>query len=400
MTDWVGKSRSNVARFLVISDPMKYKIFVDTNQLYNEIPLDQVFNRRIDDLVAFLKSNKVTNVAICLPEIMIRERIQHKLELIDKHLLAVNESIENLSKLKHAKKQVKPRRDYKKQLEKNVSDYIKKHKLERVPIPKISKDELLDRALNKIKPFNDNTAGFKDTLIFLSIVEDALGKDKADVYIFCTGDSKEFTDDVIKEFNDVTGKTLILLPSIAKVSEKLDELLPLNLHLEVRNQNIKNIVLGSLGSIMSEVNKRKPGKSQSSMSNLMMSSAFAYQPITDIYNNTVFSQSSALNKDEIAGYDYDGIELDSFTDVGNGRFTVSARLSTKVIFKDKVDEDVYMYDSYATTARKMRSSSVFSTGFYGSVQSFPTHQTFFLKIDCDTGSNKINIASIGDTLLF
>ena len=216
---------------------MKYKIFIDTNQVIRKRPpLEDPFGDSIPTLYSFLQENNIDNVLIYLPEIVIRERIQQRLENIQEYITVANEKISALQGIGHKTKEIKPLKNYKKILQKNVQFFIKKYNIQQISHPTIGSNELIDRAIIKMKPFNDNGAGFKDTLIFLSIVEDAK-KEKEEVrYIFCTNDHKEFDTDVIEEFRKETGKELYMVPSIVKVTEKLDELIPLNRHLEERNK--------------------------------------------------------------------------------------------------------------------------------------------------------------------
>lgn len=104
---------------------MNYKIFLDSNQLFNQNgPLDEPFNLDIPEIRKFLKANEVKNVEICLPEIVIKERIQQKLENIYEHLETVNETSKRLNAIGHSIPAVKKNENYQKLLEKKCRDFF------------------------------------------------------------------------------------------------------------------------------------------------------------------------------------------------------------------------------------------------------------------------------------
>ena len=94
---------------------MKCKIFIDTNPIWdNKGPFNTLFNSSFFDLPEFLEKHSVKNVSICLPEIVIKERIQQRLELINSAREYVNEKIRSLKEAGHTEKEIKPRNDYRK----------------------------------------------------------------------------------------------------------------------------------------------------------------------------------------------------------------------------------------------------------------------------------------------
>ncbi len=333
---------------------MKYKIFLDSNRLFNQYPIEEPFNLSVDELVNFIKKHKIKDTTICLPEIVIRERLQQKLEDIDKEIGNFNKIRKTLNNLGHEVEAVIPLATYRETLEQKIADYVSKNKITRVELPSISKEDLIDRAINKMKPFDDNASGFKDTLIYLSIVEDALDKsNSADRYIYCTKDVKQFDDSVVKEFKSVTKKDLYICLDVTKVTEKLDELLPLNLHLETRNQQLKNIVLKNIGDVMVEVNKKDTQRVSGDWGH-----GFALYNSTRPHSNirrfgSVFDET---NKEElIVGYNFDEINFSQFSELSGDRYLVTARLSTIIKYKedshDKTAESSNIYSAYLVSTR-------------------------------------------------
>ncbi len=315
---------------------MKYHIVVDTNQLFNNKgPLDQPFNTDVPSLLKFLDDHKVTNVEICIPQLVIQERIQHKLEEAEEKLKLANGSIERLKELGHKIKSIK-KKNYRAILQKNAEDFIKKNGVRKLPLPTTSKKELVERALVKMRPFADEDVGFKDTLIYLSIVGDAMKSGAADQYIFCTDDDG-FNGEVARDFESQTGKKLHIVPSFTKVREKLDELLPLNLHLEKRNNRIKEIIGNKIGSIMVFLNQSQlpdrhainPGWVASALENNMWLSG------------SLQGTTAGNFSDDIVGFDFANMSLSSIDDKGNDKYVILANVDTVIRYKNKTQPDMY-----------------------------------------------------------
>jgi len=301
----------------------------------------------------------------------------------------VNSIIENLRSAGHDDSNIKARDTYKSLLEKNASQFIGANKVIRVSAPSVGKEELIDRAINKMRPFNDHGSGFKDTLIYLSIVEDALNKTtETDRYILCTNDSKEFTQEIIDEFKSVTGKELYIVPSIAKVSEKLDELIPLNLYLAERNEKIKNIILKHLGDIMIAINEiviERDG----------WAGSLAYE---SLYKATSLDLYSSLyperTKEDIVGYNFDQIRFLNFNEVDRDKYKVSINVKTLIKYKDKKgsSNDASPYnnllhlDSYSTA---------YSAGRLSTQERI---KPFNIEIYCDLINENISVLSVLDSL--
>lgn len=375
---------------------MKYKIYLDSNQVFTgKKPLTEPFNFNIRDLRIFLEDNGLTDIDICLPEIVVRERIQHRLEDINKEISIANEAIRALQTASHKLKEIKPRTDYRKTLEKNADLFLKKYKVKRIGLPKIGEKELIDRAINKMKPFGEGGVGFKDTLIFLSMVGDALDSStSADRYLFCTGDAKEFTEEVIAEFQEVTGKELHLLPSIVKVSEKLDELVPLNLHLAERNRKIKEVILKKIGDLMVEVNKTLTDSSGP----ISRYGGFALRPAYDyaasVVNTyaSVYSDGSQTDADsEIVGFNFDELEFDSFNDLNSDKYRVSVSLRASIKYKDENSSPSLSYgDSFYVPPIVNRLSYPINYRY----ASRPNSKTFSIEVTCDLNNGDVGILSV------
>ena len=235
---------------------MKYRVYLDTNKLYTDKneSFKEVFNSNIPRLRKFLDENKAQNVELLLPEIVFKERIQQKLEDIGFSIESANNNIKKLAEVGHKTKKISSRKNYKKLLNNEASEFLKKNKVILSPVPKIESDVLIERALQKIRPFKNSDTGFKDTLIFLTIVNDAI-KNPDDVYILCTNNTGDFNDNVKKQFNERTGRELIIVNEIIELQQKLDELIPLMQKLKELYSQIEEDIKKRTGTLTVEVNK-------------------------------------------------------------------------------------------------------------------------------------------------
>ncbi|MEK7228181.1 MAG: PIN domain-containing protein [Patescibacteria group bacterium] len=366
---------------------MRYKIFLDSNQVYNDKNgrYDDPFGQSIPELKKFLDGHSLDNVKICLPELVVRERIQHKLDLIQGAVSSVNENLEALKKVGHTQKPIKKRTDYKKTLNSIVVKFLKKYDVQRVPTPDIDAKDLIERAITKKKPFNDHSAGFKDTLIYLTIVEDAT-EDEADVYILCTKNKADFTDEIIKEFESQTKKKLYIISDIVSVQQTLDELIPLELHLEERNNKIKNLILNHTGDLTSSVNSTREdnGRIRGYAGALSLSA---------LYNDTVSVSSwdspYSTRKEEIVGYNFKNVELNRIDELKDGNFRVGITLHTEIKYKKGEKGNVWQhsaYDDFSPGAIWAANSDFMGRPL--------NNKDFEIKVDCNPTSGYFNIVTI------
>lgn len=368
---------------------MKYRIFVDTNQLFsNKGPLDQPFNTDIPHLRKFLDDHGLENVEICLPEIVVEERIQQKLEDIDQSIQQANENIERLQAVGH-KSKIMEKKNYKKLLRTNARDFIKKHKVKKIPLPSTTKKDLINRALTKMRPFTDGDFGFKDTLIYLSLVENALNKtEAADHYIFCTNDTKGFNEEIRADFEEQTGKSLHIVPTFAKVQEKLDEIVPLGLQLEERNARIKNVVDKNIGSVMLFLNKTQLPTRDSSPYGPLGLTRNVYDQYGWIVNSATRASSvgipSVMSEDSearVVGYDFSSIDFLNFEETSSDNYAVLVDVQTVVQHNsNQTSPDVYSV---------LHNPIGYDTFKYGPYRS--QYRTFTVQLNVNMGTQEITI---------
>jgi hypothetical protein len=372
----------------------KYRVVFDTNQVMStKPPLYLPFNTNIAQFKDFCVENNIEDIEVCLPEIVIRERIQHRIENIAEHISRANEAIEPLQSIGHKTKKIKKLKNYQCKLNKSVSEFIKKYSLHRIPVPSVNTSFLLDRAIRKVKPFYDNSSGFKDTLIYLSILEDARGAGAAEVYIFCTAD-KGFTQDVADSFEVESGKKLYICSGIEQAKEKLDELIPLNRHLEERNNKIKNLILKNIGSITAEINKAAFKEGDSFFEGRLGNPFWKSGVVPPIY------MSSKNNIDDIAGYNFKDIIFSEFNELTGLLYNVKVIVDTEIIYRipgTKQKESEFSLTSGSFYSEELVESPVFHSVLTSSISGrdyfWPksTHKRFTVTIRCDLGADIIKI---------
>lgn len=146
---------------------------------------------------------------INISEITIEEL---KKQIIDKYkeeLSNLKESYKKFKNIHNIKFDEDEEVKYDEILEKLMEDYIKFHNINIVKTKNISLQNLLNRAINKKKPFvgeNGNSdKGFKDAVLWESIIEYAK-KSENKKFILLTKNIQDFPKELEDEFENVTKK--------------------------------------------------------------------------------------------------------------------------------------------------------------------------------------------------
>lgn len=369
---------------------MKYRIYLDANQVFiDRGPIEELFNSSILDLKKFIDDNNLDDVQICLPDIVIKERIQQRIENIENEIETANKAIKQLNSFQPELKIITRDENYKSILEKNAEKFINDNKLVKIDLPTIDTKTIVDRAINKMKPFNEKGVGFKDTLIYLSIIDDALKQEDETRYIFCTNDGKEFNDDVKNEFKEKIGKDLYIVRDITKVSELLDELVPLHLHLEQRNKKIKDLIYKNIGELVLTVNKTL-SKKQEDDDNY----ASYWRPRLNNYRlptySNALSRSSVLGgsgeeEKEVVAYSFSNINFINISEINDNNYSVSLNLETNIIYHKEDNNDPYS----DITSYTYRINTMHLSDFQN--QLLATKKNFSLSVQCNLDDETISI---------
>ncbi len=235
----------------------KYKIVLDTNIVrldgFENIKL--LFSSAIIQLSKFLNKNRLTQVSLAMPQCVIEERIQQREEEIRKEILAVELGIKHIYAFSEEVSSPDfSKLDIEKYYRQEAHEKLSGNKIEVISIPDLEHSTILKRALNRTKPFSKNDKGYKDTLIWLSILEDA--KNNIDTnYIFVTNNIKDFDHEEIKsEFKQFNSQNFHLVHSINEVEQFFDKELDLDLDLQQRNEKIEEEIKKNVGALMIEIN--------------------------------------------------------------------------------------------------------------------------------------------------
>lgn len=235
----------------------KFKIIIDSNSLRSERK-DEGFSNilKIDFLNLikdFLEQNKINKqVKICIPEMVLKERACQVLESIKdiKDLLETN--FEILKGFGLNPDGSYKTYDYKESVEKKLENLTRGGIFEEIKIPEIEPKTLIERAIRRVPPFCKKDKGFKDTIIWLSILNDA--KENLDVnYVFLTQDN-DFKDELLKtEFKNFSKSNFEIVAEFIDLKKHLDLEINLNLQLEEISRKIKMMIQEE--AILSKIEK-------------------------------------------------------------------------------------------------------------------------------------------------
>lgn len=356
------------------------KIFLDTNIVTpSDYFIGLLFNERIGELSRFLADHRLENVNIYIPEIVIRERIQQVREEVGQKVNTINETINSYKSLLVRIGKAKTRTSLQRVLRSQASSFIKKHKITAAPLPVVDSNNLIDRALAKRPPFNTKGAGFKDALIYLTMLHDAQISN-TDIYILCSND-KGFTESLASEFNVETNKQLIILKEIAEVIVKLDEVLILELHLKERNRKIKNLLADHISDVIEIINQSMdtgPG-------------SVDFEP----YRLTWSGLSGVGNNigGKPVAYSYGKSDIENVTEKANGELHVDCMVTANIVYKENQEERKrsYLYEDIVN-----RTINIVPNQY----EYRPTKQAFALSIICDIEKNTLQIINATPTVAF
>jgi hypothetical protein len=230
----------------------EYCVVFDSNTLYevqDRVPI--IFNSNLNELKEFISKAKIENVVIKIPEMVIKERIKQCLDEIKNKVERIDKDLRFLQTLgvKSAEEEYK-KVDYNKILNIKIDKFIKDNLIEVINIPKIEQDEVINRVINKICPFKDKDKGFKDTIIWLSIINDAKQNPNVN-YIFCSNNTSDFNEDLlISEFKLISKKEFKICKNMIDLKEYLNQKLVLRLELKKLYDLVEKKVKEHIGEIM------------------------------------------------------------------------------------------------------------------------------------------------------
>lgn len=196
------------------------EIFFDTcilrtNSCYSEFKFGTLFS----DFVDFLGTNdlidkcKLNFCRIVLNELskQITDEYNKDLQIIKK-FKSINE------------KTIEIENDFINNIDLKIEEYIRGEKgnIIEIPITSESYKKIIDRAINKKKPFcgdkGNSDKGFKDAIQWESIIKYA-AKNKSKEYVLITENKNDFTEVLEKEFHEITKKKIRIFYNIGEAQK-------------------------------------------------------------------------------------------------------------------------------------------------------------------------------------
>lgn len=204
------------------------EVFFDTNFLRKK-NIDDFskfkFSTQFEDFIDFLGANDVIDYyKINISEITIEELKKQINDKYKEELLKfkqVYNKFKNVHNIKFNEDEVIKYDEILKEL---IRTYIEFYNINMVETKKISLQKILNRAINKNKPFvgeNGNSdKGFKDAVLWESIIEYAR-KSENKKFILFTKNIQDFPRELEDEFESATNKKIEIINEISIIQEKI-----------------------------------------------------------------------------------------------------------------------------------------------------------------------------------
>ena len=114
--------------------------------------------------------------------------------------------------------------------------------------------KILGRCVNKEKPFSgESDKGFKDVVLWESIIEYAENNANNEKFILITNNSKDFIKNLEQEFKDRTGKEIIIYYKIKDFQESIMEINEIESRIPLNNSIIESE--NESGELIDKINR-------------------------------------------------------------------------------------------------------------------------------------------------
>lgn len=315
-----------------------YRIVFDTNFIWSdqEDKIAELFNPAVKNSVQFLVEHDLKkNVSLLIPEVVLQEREEQILNQIEENVSKVSSGMAVLSNFGVVIDKDSYTKDCREQVSKALKKLIKDLKIKCLLTPVFDQKILVNRALKKTKPFSsgkDNSdKGFKDTLIWLTMLNDVEENKNAN-YILCTNNSKDFnSSDLLEEFNKISQSKFIIASDFRSLKEILDKELDLKLSLKEENKKIEDEIKQQTGELVSQFNSHTVNEDPTRWP------PNAYGAHSSILANGISLYGSALvnrsDEQEIVGYNFKGINFLDISKFSEELYSVQANLIVAPIYK-------------------------------------------------------------------
>ncbi len=216
------------------------EVFFDTNFLRKK-NIDNFstfhFGIQFEDFLDFLGANDVLDYyKINISKITLEELKKQIKDNYEEELSKLNELYNKFKNVYDIKFNINVDFKYEDILEKQIKEYMEAYNINTVEIDNLSLQSIINRAINKQKPFvgeNGNSdKGFKDAVLWESIINYAKRTENKNFILF-TKNIQDFPKKLEKEFNQLTDKSIEIVSEISVIQE--------NILLEI-SRNIKDIL--------------------------------------------------------------------------------------------------------------------------------------------------------------
>ncbi|MFG2849215.1 PIN domain-containing protein [Streptomyces mirabilis] len=196
----------------------KLIIVVDTSCFYPDLSLESEAWRNL------LRQSSKQQITLWVPEIVVRETIRHYNRSLDESIRSMRTGLAPLRALRLDVDLLPKHKDLEKSVRENSEGYedrlrtkLSTAKARILPVARVSHEELLTRALMERKPFRNKTLdpekrgpdGYRDALIWMSVVEASkeLNLDSRLIIVtnnykdFCDRDDENLSSDLLSDLN-------------------------------------------------------------------------------------------------------------------------------------------------------------------------------------------------------
>lgn len=237
-------------------------VILDTNLLYeygkNEVKNYREFelSSNFDSIVNFLETNDLSDkYKVWVPEIVFMELEKQRKEKYKVSIDNIKKEFEKIKNFKDVELKL-PKIRYEEEIKQYIINYIKNYKIN---VLKIARDrqlfsKILGRCVNKEKPFSgESDKGFKDVVLWESIIEYAENNANNEKFILITNNSKDFTKNLEKEFKDRTGKEITIYYKIKDFQESIMEINEIESRMPLNNSIIESE--NESGELIDKINR-------------------------------------------------------------------------------------------------------------------------------------------------
>lgn len=299
----------------------KYKIIFDTNIIWlnDEDKVGSLFNYSIHESIKFLQANDLSQrVFLAIPEIVKQERVEQILTQIENIVAKVKNGLISLSAFGVKNAERNYNKKYRLLVNKRLNKFLNGNKIEVIRTPKFDQKDMIGRCVKKIKPFNGaGDKGFKDTLIWLSILRDAQ-KNNGLKYILCTNNIRDFDkDELINNDKTLNNESFFVVKDLSGLKQFLDTKFNLDLELKAHYAQVENAILTKIGEIMIDFNKQNVTRQDN---------------LCDSYTSAMYTTKSLFmyeEKERTIGYDFIDITIQDINESKNENYDIQADLAVK-----------------------------------------------------------------------